>query len=284
MDTALKLPQHPPSPTPSASASYQVRAFHVTEKLKLKDLRERFTTAPIEFSNYELILKYDEHSYLFIYNYGSAVFFNVPEAIYEREMQVLSSLLGPSDFGRTSDVFLVEVSPEATQPQPPKVYFDRLVVSALSFPHIKIASMLVAESTALEYYEILIENLLERTNLYSKRLEQKGRIAENSEGLVKFIGLCLNTKQEIISNLYIVDSPEETWENAELDKLFHDLKTMLEIDPRFRALEYKIRIIQESIEVIVDLAKSKRETVLEVTIILLIAVDLVLSLLKWKMV
>ena len=104
---------------------------------------------------------------------------------------------------------------------------------------------------------------------------------ESSEDLIKFIGLCLDTKQEIISNLYIVDSPDETWENVELDKMHSELKTMMEIDIRYRALEYKIKIIQEAVEVIVDLSKSRRETVLELIIILLIAFEILLSLLKW---
>jgi uncharacterized Rmd1/YagE family protein len=141
--------------------------------------------------------------------------------------------------------------------------------------------MLLAESTALEYYELLIEGLLEKTNRFSRKLQRQGRMLESSEDLIKFIGLCLNTKQEIISNLYIVDSPDETWENGELDKMHQELKVMMEIDIRYRALEYKIKIIQESIEVIVDLAKSKRETLLEIIVILLIMSEIVISIMKW---
>ena len=92
----------------------------------------------------------------------------------------------------------------------------------------------------------------------------------------------MDTKQEIISNLYIVDSPDETWENVELDKMHQELKVMMEIDIRYRALEYKIKIIQESIEVIVDLSKSKRETLLEMVIILLITFEIIISIIKWQ--
>ena len=142
--------------------------------------------------------------------------------------------------------------------------------------------MPLAESTALEYYEVLIENLLEKTNTFSKKLQRQGRMLESTEDLIKFIGLCLNTKQEIISNLYIVDSPDETWENSELDRIHQELKAMMEVDIRYRALEYKIKIIQESVEVIVDLSKSKRETMLEMIIILLISFEVVISIIKWR--
>jgi uncharacterized Rmd1/YagE family protein len=258
--------------------SYRIKAIHVAEKLKLKELRERFTRPALEFSNYEMVVQYSEDSYLFVYNYGSVVFFNVPEDMQERELGAIQEYRIPSDHGRATDVFQLDVMDGA----PNKVFFDRLVVGSLSYSLVKIACMLLAESTALEYYEVLIENLLEKTNVFSKKLQRQGRMLESTEDLIKFIGMCLDTKQEIISNLYIVDSPDETWENSELDKIHQELKAMMEVDIRYRALEYKIKIIQESVEVIVDLSKSKRETMLEMIIILLISFEIVISIIKWR--
>ncbi len=258
--------------------NYRIRAIHVSEKLRLKELRERFTRPALEFSNYEMVVQYSEDSYLFVYNYGSVVFFNVPDDLQERELGAIQEYRIPADQGRATDVFHLEVLPGA----PSKVYFDRIVVGELSYSVVKIACMLLAESTALEYYENLIENLLEKTNVFSKKLQLQGRMLESTEDLIKFIGMCLDTKQEIISNLYIVDSPDETWENSELDRIHQELKTMMEVDIRYRALEYKIKIIQESVEVIVDLSKSKRETMLELIIILLISFEVVISIIKWR--
>src|SRR5207247_11181463 len=137
----------------------------------------------------------------------------------------------------------------------------------------KYDSALIAQSTALEYDGILVENLLDRTGKYSRRLEKDGDYFEKSQELLKFIGMCMSTRQDIISNLYIVDSPDEVWENNDLERLFTDLKAVLDIDVRYRALEHKIEIIQESIEIIVDLTKSHRMTQLELEIIALIAIE-----------
>jgi uncharacterized Rmd1/YagE family protein len=257
---------------------YRIKAVHVAERLKLKDLRERFTRPAFEFSNYELVVQYGEDSFLFVYNYGSVVFFNVPDEMQERELGAIQEYRVPSDQGRASDVFQLDV----IENTPSKVYFDRVVVGGLSYSIVKIVCMLLAESTALEYYEVLIQNLLEKTNVFSKKLQRQGRMLESTEDLIKFIGLCLDTKQEIISNLYIVDSPDETWESPELDRIHQDLKAMMEVDVRYRALEYKIKIIQESVEIIVDLSKSKRETMLEMIIILLISFEVVISIIKWR--
>jgi uncharacterized Rmd1/YagE family protein len=266
---------------PSESSQlYRIKAIHIADKLKLKDLRERFTRPAHDFSNYEMIVRYADDSYMFLYNYGSAVFFNVPDELQERELGSIQEYrMPPNGSGRATDTFLVEALP--SHKGGIKVSFDRIMVSSLSFQVIKIACMLLAESTALEYYEVLVEGLLERANIFSKKLQRQGRFLESTEDLVKFIGLCLDTKQEIISNLYIVDSPDETWENIELDKVHQELKVMMEIDTRYRGLEYKVKIIQESVEVIVDLSKSTRATLLELIIILLITFEIIISLVKW---
>lgn len=278
-----------PHPSAVGSRIYRIKAFHIVEKLKLKDLRERFTQPPVEFSNYEMIIRYSTDSFLFVYNYGSVVFFNVPDELQNRELNSIQEFRTGDQSGAT-DVFLFEVlanplpvSPAIIPGQPSggKVYFDRVLVNSLSYANIKIVCMLLAESTALEYYENLIENLLVKINKYSKTLRREGKMLESTADLIKFIGLCMDTKQEIISNLYIVDSPDETWESVDLDKMHQDVKLMMEIGVRYRALEYKIKIIQESVDVLVDLSKSKRETLLELTIILLIAFEIIISIVKW---
>jgi required for meiotic nuclear division protein 1 len=268
-------------PNPNLKTEYQafrLKATHVAERLKLQELKEKVSHPVRSFSNYELVIEFAEHSYAFIYNYGSVVFFNVPDAVQERYLSIVREWMRGAKqgakIGDTTDVFIVETRQDL-DPTTNQVFFDRIATGKLTFTKIKIICMLVAESTALDYFDILIENLLEQASVYTKRLELEGKFVDSKEDLLKFVGMCLSTKQDIISNLYIVDSPDETWESPELDKVFHELKLMLEIDVRYRAVEYKSKIIQESVEVITDLVKSKREVMLEMIVILLIASEVI---------
>ena len=255
--------------------TFPIRAYHIAERLKLREVRDKLGYTPKEFSNYEMVVQASgEDAFILVYNFGSVVFFNVTDKDLEIEMARLSEFRTPSDTMRTSDNFIIEISDSGQN----KAVFDKLEVRALTYDSIKIASVLLAQSTALEYYEILIENLMEKTGKYSRRLEKDGEYLEKSEDLLKFIGLCLNTRQDIISNLYIVDSPDEIWESNDLERLFTDLKALLDIDVRYRALEHKIEIIQESIEIIVELTKSRRTTQLELTIIALFATEIIISI------
>ena len=255
--------------------AFPIRAYHIAERLRLREVRDKLGYNPKEFSNYEMVVQASgDNAYLLVYNFGSVVFFNVPDKDIETEMARLSDFRTPSDTMRTSDNFTIEISETGQN----KALFDRLEVRELTYDSVKIASVLLAQSTALEYYEILIENLLEKTSKFSRRLEKEGKYLEKNEDLIKFIGLCLNTRQDIIANLYIVDSPDEVWENNDLERLFTDLKAILDIDVRYRALEHKIEIIQESIEMIVDLTKSRRTTQLELAIIGLFALEIIISI------
>jgi uncharacterized Rmd1/YagE family protein len=272
-DTTSVKPLATDVPKPDYQA-FRMTAAHVAERLKLKELREKVSHPVEDFTNYELVVKFAENSYALIYNYGSVVFFNVPDVIREKYLAIIRETKEGSRIGDTTDVYLVETKHDL-DPTANHVFFDRVTMGRLSYQKIKIISMLVAESAALDYYDILIEDLLERATVITKRLERQGKFIEGKEDLLKFVGMCLSAKQEIISNLYIVDSPEETWDSPELDKVFHDLKLMLEIDVRYRAVEYKAKIIHESIDVITDLVKTKREVMLEMTVILLIAFEVV---------
>jgi len=269
----------PDSTRNPADQTYRLKATHVAERLKLQEMKERVVHPVRSFSNYELVVEFATNSYAFIYNYGSVVFFNVPDAIQEKYLAMIRETKQGAKIGDTNDVFLVETRGDLG-PSVNQVHFDRIATGEITFTKIKIICMLVAESTALDYYDILIENLLEQASVYTKRLELEGKFIDSKEDLLKFVGMCLSAKQDIISNLYIVDSPDETWDSPELDKVFHELKLMLEIDVRYRAVEYKSKIIQESIEVITDLVKTKREVMLEMIVILLIAFEVIAGLIR----
>ncbi len=51
---------------------------------------------------------------------------------------------------------------------------------------------------------------------------------------------------------------------------------MFEIRERYRTLEYKLRIVQDTVEVLSDLTNNRRMWYLEIAIVALIAIEVVL--------
>jgi uncharacterized Rmd1/YagE family protein len=256
--------------------TFTIHAFHLTETLKLKDIGSLISVEPLLLSVWEASFKFSDESYVFIYNFGSVVFFNVPDDSQKVILEkVKKSYIAPQIPGyTTTDTFSVEVTGEDKH----EVGFNKVIIKDLSYQKVRLVSMVVAESAALEYFELIVDDLLERTRQISNSLRTKGKMIRETKQLIKFIGFCLVTKQDIISNLYVVDAPDEVWDDQILDRLYNDLKRMFEIETRYRVLEYKLKLIQESVEIIVDLSKSMRETILEVTIIVLIAIELLVAI------
>jgi uncharacterized Rmd1/YagE family protein len=258
-----------------AVKTFNVHAFHLTETLKLKEIGSLINSDPHLLSVWEASFKFSEESYAFIYNFGSVVFFNVPDEDQKVILdKVKKSYVAQLPGYTTTDTFSVEVNGEDKH----EVGFNKVVIKDLTYQKARLVSMVVAESAALEYFELIVDDLLERTRQISDSLRTKGKLIKETKQLVKFIGFCLVTKQDIISNLYVVDAPDEVWEDQILDKLYNDLKRMFEIETRYRVLEYKLKLIQESVEIIVDLSKSMRETFLEITVIVLIAIELLVAI------
>ncbi|MFL5417671.1 MAG: hypothetical protein ACJ78Y_16850, partial [Myxococcales bacterium] len=70
------------------------------------------------------------------------------------------------------------------------------------------------------------------------------------------------------------------WDDPELDRIYDDLRSEFDLTDRYQALESKLRGVQESLELVLDVARDRRMWILEVSIALLILVELVLSV--WK--
>jgi uncharacterized Rmd1/YagE family protein len=128
---------------------------------------------------------------------------------------------------------------------------------------------------ALDYYNQQTNLLLEETNYYTQILGIKGRIGLGGIELKKYIGRTLSLKNRITGNLYIFDSPEETWEDENLNKLDIGLKKTFDLQARFRDIQEGLGIVKENLELFRDLLQNRNSVALEWVIIILILVEVI---------
>ena len=115
---------------------------------------------------------------------------------------------------------------------------------------------------------------------YAGGEERKGKIFMGGIKLKKYIGRTLNLKNRISANLYIFDSPEETWEDENLSKLDIGLKKTFDLQARFRTIREGLEIVKENLELFKDLLQYRNSIVLEWIIITLILVEVINLLLE----
>lgn len=106
-------------------------------------------------------------------------------------------------------------------------------------------------------------------------MEKYGRLNISGRNLKKFIGRTLNLKSNISENLYIFDSPPETWEDEALNKIDIGLKKTFDLQLRFRNIQENLQIIKDNYELFKDIMQYRSSYILEIIVISLILMEVI---------
>ena len=254
--------------------SYTLTSTHMAERIPLKKVVDRYLDRLVKHSPMEAVFRLSAESWFWTYNFGAVSFFNVEPAVQAEIVSALQQMSRTVTGDPLSDDFRVVVDPEQRE----GVSFDKVVLTEISQQKVEILALVLAHSVTLDYYESVVEELLDQAETIISPMKATGSLPRYSRSTIRYIGISLSTRRDLISWLYIVDAPDEAWEDRGIDRLFTQMKSNMDIDVRYRAVEYKLKLIQEGVEVIADLSNAARNIVLEFIIVLLIVVELVLAL------
>lgn len=263
---------------PASMTELPILAFGFAGTFKVRELPACFPGAALRLTKNHLVATYAADRLAVAFDFGALVCVNMAPA---ERAEVLARLLAATDHAEPhaplEEDFVLEVRADA--PASGEVRFDRVVVPALGHDVVELITRLLAQSVAIDYYEEDLEAILADLGSRAQELARRGRNLGSSRQLARFVGQTIATRNQIIAALAVLDKPAATWESEALDRLYRDLRTMLEIDERFRALEYKLHTIQDTLALFLELAQQRRSTFLELTVVVLIVVELGLSLL-----
>ena len=247
----------------------KIEAFQIAEQINIKRLRTEFTGEPFFSNNHEIFYVQENGKYLYVLSYGVVVFANQSEIEKSDAIRFFKNFCERPIEGDFKEDLVVEVNPER------KLTFSytSLVVPEINENAVRIIMLNTAQSVALELYEALGDEILEDARKFGEQLEKIGKIKISRANLLKFIGRTLNVKNSIIDNLYIFNSPDTTWEQEYLSKLDHGLREMFDINTRFRALDYQLRIVEDNLKLFTDLSQNRESNRLELIVIGLILIE-----------
>jgi uncharacterized Rmd1/YagE family protein len=214
------------------------------------------------------------HGEVFYFSFGAIVFRNVAAGDREAEMARIGrnrTLVSAAD-----ETLRVRVFPEA----PLGVEDGCLTVDTLTQGRSRIIALTIAQSAAVEYYERIVDEMFGRTAQWVDGLEKRGTVAMSVKPLHRFIGHAVGIRSEVITVLHLLDKPDETWDDPSMDAIYDDLRHEFDLVDRRDALEHKLKNVQESLELILDVARDRRLFLLEASIVALIVIEIVLSLVR----
>jgi uncharacterized Rmd1/YagE family protein len=155
---------------------------------------------------------------------------------------------------------------------------DFVTVSEIDASLLRIVMLNTGQSVALEYYEVLTDELITSSKHYILELEKRGRLSISKTNLLKYIGKVLNVKNSIVDNLYILDDPNLVWDNEDLNLLNRRLKLNFDINTRFKDLDYRLQIVEDNLTLFTDVLNVRESARLEWIIIILIVLEIIIAL------
>jgi uncharacterized Rmd1/YagE family protein len=212
----------------------------------------------------------------YVYPFGAMVFQDLDATAREAALaRLLDAFPHLTRVAGEEDLNVVEDADASIAIADGTLTIDRLLPRRAS-----LIALTLAQSAAMEYYEEMLDGMFARTTTWVERLERSGTAPLRSRTLHRFIAAAITVRTEVFSVLHLLDKPDEVWEDPTLDAIYSDLRAEFDLGDRFQALELALRSVQESLELVLDIVRDRRMVLLETAILVLIAVEIAMSLLR----
>jgi len=258
----------------SRRTAHTFAAIAYEQNFALKEIAKLFPqgrTSPLDLS-----ITVGAGAHLFFYPFGAIAFHNIPPD--QREPHIAK--LEAAHPGLALKVVREELTVNENPDDDSGMHDGTLAIRQMTPGRAGVIALTVAQSAAMEYYEQIVDSLHVRTSALVDRLEKKGSVALNTRPLHRFIGEAIGVRTEVLGVLHLLDKPDATWEDPAMDAIYQELKEEFDLVDRYEALESKLRIVQEALELILGVARDFRLVVLEASIVVLIVFEIVLSLVR----
>ena len=257
----------------------KVVSYQVADSIDVKAFSVDFKGELCFSDPTELFFKTGDAQYVYVFKYGSVCFLDYDAIGITAFLRLIAPYCKKAFKNSLTDEFIVE-----TDAKEVRVGFNKIEIpSSANTDVLRLVMLNVSQSVALDYYEEQTNKLLEDTNEHTQVLENKGRLGLSGKKLRQYIGRTLLFKNSIAENIYVFDSPPETWENESLNKMDGDLKRTFDMQVRVRTIHERLNIIKDNLELFQGLMQHRKSTMLEWIVIILILVE-VLNLIIEKLI
>jgi required for meiotic nuclear division protein 1 len=139
----------------------------------------------------------------------------------------------------------------------------------------------LSQSVKLQYFETIIEVLIEKYNPMIQSLSNRGQMPISRKQIRQIIGEILGAKSEmnLISNFLY--HPKYFWQHPTLEEYYSLLEHYLHMQRRVNALNLRLDTLNEIFEMFNSYLEIRHSHSLEIIIILLISVEIFFELLSF---
>jgi uncharacterized Rmd1/YagE family protein len=265
-DDVLVLPK---TETP-ASAALTLRAHLLGERLDLRGLEHE---TPLALT--PLVIRAGETGYAVFLRYGIVVTCNVSEVEERSLLGAVRHLVTDRVEAPETELIQAIVHPDAEDQIDPS---GRIILKEITAPRLQVVADAVAKHLILAHHEARIAHVFDRLEPLAGTLRRTGRTNSEADLLLRQIGGVLLIQQKMVGRVEVSERPEVLWEHPELERFYARLAAEYELRDRGRALDRKLDLLFRTAETLLRLAEGRRMLRLEWYVVLLIALEILLSL------
>jgi len=213
----------------------------------------------------------------FVFRYGVLVLFGASVAV-EKELvaELMEHVIEPAEWPELETAW-IEIRADSDE----SVSTDGHIRLREATPErLLLTATVLARSVVLARDESRIAETFDRIEPLVNDLRTHGRAGLPIKRVMQHIGGVLATQHRVVGRAQIGEKPDLLWDHPELDRLYGRLEAEFELGDRARAIERKLEVIGDAADVLLNLVLDKRSFRLEVAVVLLIAFEIVVSLIR----
>lgn len=245
-----------------------VRAIYFEGQIDFKAFRTRYPHYPVLCAD-PLVIEPELGSHVTLMRFGTVVFWNCAPHVIQTLIAEIQALPGA---GHRNEA--VEDSAEVhVGKDEDRVTFNEIWLRELTLEKMKVISMALGQSVALERYELEVTAALRKSEPVVDELMRRGRLLHSERDTLRTVGFALSVRAAVLANLTLFDDPPETWESeslAHLDSLLYD---HFNLEERLKAINQKLSYLSDLNSNLMDLLNNRKSHRLEWIIIILIFIE-----------
>jgi len=223
------------------------------------------------------IFSQHENKMVYIFHFGSAVFINFQHHEIIDFVKYITKVDSEINAQSLPFKYLDNYRLESNVNEPIALNNDFMVTDKEDAYQADIVAIVLAKSVALEKTEFEIGRLLDEIEVVIKDLYD-GHLGVSDEKLARMSASILSFRINTLSYIMLLDKPDLTWVNEEASSLYDEMSTLFELDDRYQNVRQKSETLMDITEVVAGLAHAQRGNRLEWAVIILIAIEILLSL------
>ena len=241
-------------------------------------LGERIETAGLErddvLSTVPLAFKSGAKGIVVLFRFGVAVFVDMSPLEEDEVLRRLDGRVVKPLKQREEDTAFIEVVRDKEDHITPT---GRIAVREISTEHTLLIADALATSVILASDEKNVAAVFDVMEPLARELAERGRTPGGRRALLKHIGNALLVQQRVSGLVAVAEKPDVLWERPNLERFYGRLEDEYELKERADVLTRKLTVISDTAQALADIIDTERSLRLEMIIVLLIAVEIVIS-------